>query len=165
MKRIAVYPGSFDPVTRGHLDIIKRSSEIFDELIVAVISNPAKKSFFSIEQRLQLLKDTLNFKNVAVKSFEGLLVNFMEKEHAKIIVRGLRAVSDFEYEFQMALTNRKINPEIETVFLASDEKWTYLSSTLVKEIALYGGRIECFVTDNVEHAIRNKVESVNKSKE
>lgn len=155
-KRIAVYPGSFDPATYGHLDIIARSAKIFDKLIVAVISNPNKKPLFSISERVKILKNTIKEKNVIVESFDGLLVNFMKKKKAKIIIRGLRAVSDFEYEFQMALTNRKLHPDIETVFLTPAEKWTYLSSTLVKEIAGLGGGIKCFVPTIVERMLKDK---------
>ncbi|MFH1540280.1 MAG: pantetheine-phosphate adenylyltransferase [Elusimicrobiota bacterium] len=144
-KKIAIYPGSFDPATYGHLDIITRSAKIFHKLIVAVVSNPNKKLLFSVSERVKILKDTIKEKNVEVLSFEGLLVNFMKKKKAKIIIRGLRAISDFEYEFQMALTNRKLYPEIETVFLTPAQKWTYISSTLVKEIALYGENVKCFV--------------------
>jgi len=154
-KKIAVYPGSFDPATYGHLDIITRSAEIFDKLIVAVISNPNKKSLFSISERVRILKNTVKEKNVEILSFEGLLVNFMKKKNAKIILRGLRAVSDFEYEFQMALTNRKLHPEIETVFLTPAEKWTYISSSLVKEIASLGGNIKCFVPPIAEVMLKN----------
>ncbi len=159
MKKIAVYPGSFDPATYGHLDIITRSAEIFDKLLVAVISNPNKKPLFSISERVKILKNTIKdaaLKNVEIMSFEGLLVNFMKKKNAKIIVRGLRAVSDFEYEFQMALTNRKLHPEIETVFLTPAEKWTYISSSLVKEIATLGGNVKCFVPPMVEVMLKNK---------
>ncbi|MBN1385333.1 MAG: pantetheine-phosphate adenylyltransferase [Elusimicrobia bacterium] len=153
-KRVAVYPGSFDPATYGHLDIIHRSSKIFDNLIVAVIDNPNKKPFFTTSQRIKILKDAIKEKNVTVESFNGLLVNFMKKKNASIIVRGLRAVSDFEYEFQMALTNRKMYNNIETIFLTPAEKWTYISSTLVKEIAKLGGEIKCFVPGNVEKLLK-----------
>lgn len=153
-KKIAVYPGSFDPATYGHLDIIARSAKIFDKLIVAVISNPNKKPLFSISERVRILKNTIKEKNVEILSFEGLLVNFMKKKNATIIVRGLRAVSDFEYEFQMTLTNRKLHPEIETVFLTPAEKWTYISSTLVKEIASLGGNVKCFVPPLVEVTLK-----------
>jgi pantetheine-phosphate adenylyltransferase len=156
-KKIAVYPGSFDPATYGHLDIITRSAEIFDKLLVAVISNPNKKPLFSISERMKILKNTVKEKNVTVESFDGLLVNFMKKKNAKIIVRGLRAVSDFEYEFQMALTNRKLHPEIETMFLTPAEKWTYISSTLVKEIASLGGNVQCFVPPIVEQMLKNNL--------
>lgn len=155
-KKIAVYPGSFDPATYGHFDIITRSAKIFDELIVAVISNPNKKPLFSLSERAKILKNTIKEKNVLVEPFDGLLVNFMKKKNAKIIVRGLRAISDFEYEFQMALTNRKLHPEIETVFLTPAEKWTYLSSTLVKEIAALGGDVKCFVPQMVGRMLKNK---------
>jgi len=158
MKKIAVYPGSFDPTTYGHLDIITRSAKIFDKLIVAVISNPNKKPLFSISERVKILKNTVKdatLKNVEILSFDGLLVNFIKKKNAKIIVRGLRAVSDFEYEFQMALTNRKLHPEIETVFLTPTEKWTYISSTLVKEIASLKGSVKCFVPPMVEVMLKN----------
>ncbi|MBI5573594.1 MAG: pantetheine-phosphate adenylyltransferase [Elusimicrobia bacterium] len=159
MKKIAVYPGSFDPATYGHLDIITRSAKIFDKLLVAVISNPNKKPLFSISERVKILKDTVKdaaLKNVSVEAFDGLLVNFMKKKNAKIIIRGLRAVSDFEYEFQMALTNRKLYTEIETVFLTPAEKWTYISSTLVKEIASLKGNVQCFVPPVVEVMLKNK---------
>ena len=156
MKKIAVYPGSFDPATYGHLDIINRSAEIFDKLLVAVISNPNKKPLFSISERVKILKNTVKEKNVEILSFDGLLVNFMKKKKSGIIVRGLRAVSDFEYEFQMALTNRKLHPDIETVFLTPSEKWTYISSTLVKEIATLGGSVKCFVPPIVEQMLKNK---------
>ena len=156
MKKTAVYPGSFDPATFGHLDIIARSSKIFDKLIVAVISNPHKRPLFSISERVKILKNTVKQKNVEVVSFGGLLVNFMKSKNAEIIVRGLRVVSDFEYEFQMALTNRKLHPEIETVFLTPAEKWTYISSTLVKEIASLGGDVKCFVPPIVVAMLSSK---------
>ncbi|MEW6557572.1 MAG: pantetheine-phosphate adenylyltransferase [Elusimicrobiota bacterium] len=156
MKKIAVYPGSFDPATYGHLDIISRSAKIFNNLIVAVITNPNKKPFFSIKDRLKILRSSINEKNVSVEAFDGLLVDFMKTKNATIIIRGLRAVSDFEYEFQMALTNRKLHPEIETVFLTPAEKWTYLSSTLVKEIASLGGSIKCFVSPIAEQMLKTK---------
>ncbi|OGS43049.1 MAG: pantetheine-phosphate adenylyltransferase [Elusimicrobia bacterium RIFOXYD2_FULL_34_15] len=156
MKRIAVYPGSFDPTTFGHLDIISRSSKIFDKLIIAVITNPNKKPYFSIDERVKILKSSVKEKNVEIESFHGLLVDFMKKKNANVIIRGLRAISDFEYEFQMALTNRKLYPEIETVFLTPAEQWTYLSSTLVKEIARLGGNVKCFVPEIVVKIFKNK---------
>ncbi len=157
MKSRAVYPGSFDPTTYGHLDIIERSSEIFSELTVAVIANPNKKALFSVAERIEMLESSIKAKNVKVKSFDGLLVNFMKMEKAAVIVRGLRAVTDFEYEFQMALTNRKICQEIETVFLAADERWTYVSSSLVKEIASLGGDVNSFVPPAVMEKISGKI--------
>ena len=156
MKRKAVYPGSFDPTTFGHLDIISRSSKIFDKLIIAVITNPNKKPYFSIDERVKILKSSVKEKNVEIESFHGLLVDFMKKKNANVIIRGLRAISDFEYEFQMALTNRKLYPEIETVFLTPAEQWTYLSSTLVKEIARLGGNVKCFVPEIVVKIFKNK---------
>lgn len=158
MKTIAIYPGSFDPATYGHLDIIKRSAKIFDKLIISVIINPNKKPLFSISERVKILKDVIKEKNVFVESFDGLLVDFMKKKNAKVIIRGLRVISDFEYEFQMALTNRKLHPDIETIFLTPDEKWTYISSTIVKEIARLGGNIKWFVPENAVKMLLKKYE-------
>jgi len=140
--KIAIYPGSFDPVTNGHVDIIKRAAKIADKIIVAVIGNPEKKAKFPLKQRVEMLKSSLTqYKNVVVESFDGLLVDFARKNEVNIIVRGLRAVSDFDYEFQMALTNRKMAPEIETLFFMTDYKYSYLSSSFVKQIAHLGGDI------------------------
>lgn len=155
--RRAVYPGSFDPVTNGHLDVIERASRLFDEVLVAVARNTAKTGLFSIEERVELLRPTLTgFKNVQVTSFEGLLVNFARSREAQAVIRGLRAVSDFEFEFQMALMNRKLDSGIETIFLMPKEEYTYLSSRIVKEIARLGGSVEAFVPDLVAGALRNK---------
>lgn len=149
MKR-AIYPGSFDPVTNGHLDVLKRATEIFDEVYVAVIANPEKKPFFSFEDRLEMLKIAAKgIKKVKVDSFKGLLVDYAKKIKACAIVRGLRAVSDFDYEFQMALTNRKLNPEVETVFLMTDYKYSYLSSSMVRQLARLKGDITGLVPNNV----------------
>ncbi|MFC1511054.1 pantetheine-phosphate adenylyltransferase [Candidatus Margulisiibacteriota bacterium] len=140
--KIAIYPGSFDPITNGHVDIIRRAAEIFGKVIVAVIRNPEKKASFSLEQRVEMLKKSLaGLDNVAVDSFDGLLVDYAKQKNANIIVRGLRAVSDFDYEFQMALTNRKMAPGIETLFFMTDYKYSYLSSSFVKQIAKLGGDI------------------------
>lgn len=140
--KIAVYPGSFDPVTAGHIDIIDRASKIFDLVYVAVIRNPEKEPVFSIEDRVKMLKGALSGrKKIKVDSFGGLLIDYVDKVKATAIVRGLRAVSDFDYEFQMALTNRKMDPKVETIFLMTDYKYSYLSSSLVKEIARFGGGI------------------------
>lgn len=140
--KIAIYPGSFDPVTNGHVDIVERAAKIADKIIVAVIGNPEKKAKFPLKQRVEMLKASLTkYKNVVVESFDGLLVDFARKNDVNIIVRGLRAVSDFDYEFQMALTNRKMAPEIETLFLMTDYKYSYLSSSFVKQIAHLGGDI------------------------
>ena len=144
--KTAICPGSFDPVTLGHLDIIERAAELFDEVIVLVMSNKSKKnSLFTIEERIDLLKRTVKSENVKIDTYDGLLVGYAEKKNAVAIVKGLRAMSDFEYEFMMALTNKKLNSRVETVFLASDERYMYLSSTTVREIASYGGDISRFV--------------------
>ena len=148
MIKRAIYPGSFDPVTFGHLDIIGRSSEIVDELIVGVLNNRAKNSLFSLEERVSMIKEmTKDIPNVTVDSFDGLLVDYMNKVNATIIVRGLRAVTDFEYELQIAQANHVQNSEIETIFLTTDLKYSYLSSTIVKEFASYGGDISNFVPE------------------
>ena len=145
MKK-AIYPGSFDPPTLGHLDIIRRSAKMVDELVVGVLHNSAKNSLFSTEERVSMIKEvTKEFQNVMVKSFDGLLVNYMKEIDATLIIRGLRAVTDFEYELQIAQTNRVEYPEVETIFLTTSLKYSYLSSTIVKEFASYGGDISKFV--------------------
>ena len=144
MKR-AIYPGSFDPITFGHLDIIERSSKIVDELVVGVLHNSAKKSLFSLDERVSMIKETTkNLPNVKVESFDGLLVDYMNKIDASIIIRGLRAVTDFEYELQIAQSNHVQNEQIETIFLTTNLNYSYLSSTIVKEFASYGGDISKF---------------------
>lgn len=154
--RRAIYPGSFDPVTNGHLDVIQRASHLFDEVIVAVAFNDSKHPLFTVEERVSLLRKTMRAKNVIVSSFNGLLMEFARENQACAVVRGLRAVSDFEFEFQMALMNRKLQPEIETVFLTPKEEYTYLSSRIIKEIARLGGNVEEFVPEIVEKALRKK---------
>lgn len=154
--RRAIYPGSFDPVTRGHLDVIRRASHLFDEVIVAVACNDAKHPLFTREERLALLKQIVKLPNVKIVSFGGLLMEFAKKNRASAVIRGLRAVSDFEFEFQMALMNRKLAPEIETVFLTPKEEYTYLSSRIVKEIARLGGDVREFVPEAVVKALREK---------
>ncbi len=145
MKR-AIYPGSFDPVTFGHIDIIKRASEIFDELIVAVLNNSAKRPLFSVDERVNILKEVLkDIPNIKVLSYEGLLVDFAMENGAGVIVRGLRAVTDFEYELQLAQTNSVLNSGVDTIFLTTSLKYAYLSSSTVKEVASYGGDIDKFV--------------------
>ena len=144
MKR-AIYPGSFDPLTLGHLDMIKRSAKIVDELVVGVLNNSAKNSLFSLDERVSMIKEmTESMPNVTVASFDGLLVDYMKEINATIIVRGLRAVTDFEYELQIAQTNHVENPEVETIFLTTSLQYSYLSSTIVKEFASYGGDISKF---------------------
>ena len=156
MKR-AIYPGSFDPVTNGHVDIILRSSKIVDRLIVGVLNNSAKKSLFSVEERVSMLKElTKDLPNVEVTSFDGLLVDYMREIDASIIVRGLRAVTDFEYELQIAQTNHIENTDIETIFLTTNLQYSYLSSTIVKEIASYGGDISKFVPEQFVDRIYEK---------
>lgn len=157
--RIAVYPGSFDPVTNGHLDIIRRASRIYDRLIVGVLNNPSKKSpMFSVEERIDMIrKVTEDIENVEVDSFTGLLVDFAKAKGAQVIVKGLRTVADFEYEFQMALLNKALNPEYETVFLMTDTKYSYISSSMVKELAGFKGNLTGLVPEEVIEKIRIKV--------
>jgi len=156
MKR-AIYPGSFDPVTNGHLDVIERARKLFDEVIVAVAHNDQKQALFSLEERLELLKTSIgNIDNVRIAQFDGLLVEFAAAQSASAVVRGLRAVSDFEFEFQMALMNRKLNSDVETIFLMPKEEYTYLSSLIIKEIARLGGDVSSFVPDVVAKALGNK---------
>lgn len=154
----AVYPGSFDPVTYGHLDIIRRSRSLADELIVGVLNNKAKTPLFSVEERVKMLEEmTKNMPGVKVVPFEGLLIDFAKEMSAGIVVRGLRAVTDFEYELQMAQTNNKLSPELETVFLTTSFKYSYLSSTIVKEVAAFGGDISQFVPETIERRIQEKI--------
>ena len=151
--KIGVYPGSFDPITNGHLDIIDRAAKLFDKVYVAVIRNPEKKPAFDIESRIEMIKATVK-DNVEVDGFDGLLIDYVKKVKAHAIIRGLRAVSDFDYEFQMALTNRKMDPDIETVFLMTDYKYSYLSSSFVKQIARLGGDVSSFVPKDVEAKLK-----------
>lgn len=156
---VAVYPGTFDPITMGHLDIIRRALEIFDRVIVAVARNPAKTPLFSLEERLQMIKDSLSSEEkelVEIEAVEGLLVDFAYRKGAKAIVRGLRAVSDFDYEFQMALMNRRLEREVETVFLMTAFRWIYISSSIIKDAARHGGDISGLVPDHVCEKLREK---------
>ena len=151
---VAMYPGSFDPVTRGHLDIIKRSSRMFDKVIVAVLINSAKNPLFTVEERVAMLREACrDIPNVEIDSFNGLTVSFAKQKGATVMVRGLRAVTDFENEIQLAHTNYAMMPEIETVFLVTAIKWSYLSSTIVREAAHYGQDVSRFVPANVEKAL------------
>ena len=146
--KVAIYPGSFDPVTSGHLDIIKRSSKIFDKLYVSVLVNSSKTPCFSLEERMDMIrKITMQYDNVYVDSFTGLLVDYLKQKNAKVVVKGLRAVSDFEYEFQMAHMNHKLDKNVETMFLVASNKYSYLSSSIVKEVARHGGNLEGLVPD------------------
>ena len=156
MKK-AIYPGSFDPVTNGHVDMIERASKIVDELVVGVLNNSAKNSLFSLDERVSMLKElTKDLPNVEVTSFDGLLVDYMREIDASIIVRGLRAVTDFEYELQIAQTNHIENTDIETIFLTTNLQYSYLSSTIVKEFASYGGDISKFVPEQFVDRIYEK---------
>ena len=155
--KIAIYPGTFDPVTFGHLDVIERACVLFDKVIVAVSTHPEKKALFSLEERKALLKEcTKKFRNLEISSFDCLLVDFAKKKKASVIIRGLRELSDFQSEFQRAIINRKLSPKIETVFIMTNAKYFYLSSSIVKEIASFSGKIECFVPPQVEKALKKK---------
>jgi len=154
---IAVYPGSFDPITNGHLDIIKRSSYVFDKIIVSVLNNPSKKPLFSLEERVEMIKkSTYDISNIEIDCFSGLLIDYLQKRNIKIIVKGLRAISDFEYEFQMALMNRKLNNNIETLFMMTNSQYSYLSSSLVKEVYRFGGCIDGLVPEIVIQKMKSK---------
>ena len=157
----AVYPGSFDPVTKGHLDIIERASKVFDRLIVAVLENPRKNALFSMEERVKMLEETTSsYGNVDVDYYQGLLVEYAENNSLAIIVKGLRAISDFEFEFQMALINKKLNRNVDTMFMMTDYKYSFISSSLVKEVASYGGDISELVPPQVYEIIINKIENL-----
>jgi len=160
--RRAIYPGSFDPITNGHLDIIERGCKLFDEIIVAILVNPNKQPLFSIEEREEILSEvlkTINHYNctILIEDFQGLLVEYAVKKNADVIVRGIRAVSDYEYELQMALMNRRLEPRIETVFMMPAEEYSYVSSRLVKEVFSLGGKIEGLVPESVEERMREKL--------
>ena len=158
MPTLAVYPGSFDPLTNGHVDIITRGARIFDRIIVAILINAEKAPLFSMEERLKITREVFeDFPNVEVDTFDGLLVDYVERRRAHVIVRGLRAVSDFEFEFQMALMNRRLNGKIETVFMMPAEQYSYISSRLIKEVFALGGRVHGLVPDTVEERLRQKV--------
>lgn len=160
--KIAIYPGTFDPITYGHIDVLERAIEIFDKVIVTVARNSTKSPLFSDDERVTMIKEVVKKygKKVAVDSFDGLLVNYAKSKGARAIVRGLRAVSDFEYEFQMALTNRKLAKNLTTVFLMPHEKYTYLNSSLVREIAMHGGALEDFIPPGVARHLRRKLEEL-----
>jgi len=155
---IAVYPGTFDPITNGHIDLVQRAAKLFDGIIVAVAENSSKATSFTVEERVSMAKEVLSeIDNVNVISFDTLLVDFVQKHHASVILRGLRAVSDFEYEFQLAGMNRRLAPQIETLFLTPAEQYSYISSSLVKEIAVLGGDISEFVHEKVKAALNRRM--------
>jgi len=157
MKRIAVYPGSFDPLTFGHIDLIERTVGMFDELIVAIAHNIKKAGLFPVSERAEMIREMVKgYDNVSVDAFDGLLVDYVRKKGATCVVRGLRAFSDFEYEFQMALTNRKLNDSYETIFLMTHESYSFISSSLVKELIEFGGDISAFVPESVERKLKEK---------
>jgi len=156
--KTAVYPGSFDPITNGHLDIIERSSKIFDKVYVAILNNSSKKSLFTVEERCELIERvTKNIPNIEITSFDGLLINFVREKGSNVIIKGLRAISDFEYEFQMALLNKKLVPEMETLFMMTSVNYSFLSSSAVREIAKNGGNIDGLVPDCIKDRIITKL--------
>ena len=157
MPKLAIYPGSFDPVTNGHIDIIVRGLKIFDHIIVCILNNPAKKVLFTIEERIDMLNQSLNgIKSIEITTYDGLLVDFAVQRQAHAILRGMRAVSDFEYEFQMALMNRRLNRDIQTVFLMTGLRWIFTSSSIIKEAARFGGNINGMVPKIVQQKLKDK---------
>jgi pantetheine-phosphate adenylyltransferase len=157
MQKIAIYPGSFDPVTNGHIDIAERGLKIFDKIIVAILHNPIKKFLFSVEEREEMLRSSFKaYPNIEVETFDGLLVDYASKKGSIAILRGMRAVSDFEYEFQLALMNRRLNREIQTVFLMTGLRWIFTSSSIIKEAAQFGGDIETMVPPIVNRKLKEK---------
>jgi pantetheine-phosphate adenylyltransferase len=157
MPNLAIYPGTFDPITNGHLDLIERGLRIFDHIIVAVAEGSYKKTLFTVAERLEMMRDVLGDKpNVTIDSFQGLLVDYVKSQKAVVVLRGLRAITDFEYEFQMAMMNRRLEPEVETVFLMTGLRWVFLSSSILKEAAMHGGNIEGMVSEFVYKKLREK---------
>jgi pantetheine-phosphate adenylyltransferase len=163
MERIAIYPGTFDPITNGHIDVVQRSLNIFDKVIMAVSNNPEKKPLFTLEERIEMIKEAIgNWERFEVDSFQGLLVNYAIQRKATTIIRGIRAVSDFEYEFQMALMNRRLNPSVETVFMMPNDEYSFLSSRIVKEVISLGGSVKGLVPEIVEKKLQEKFKTLHK---
>lgn len=161
MMRKAVYPGMFDPVTNGHIDVIKRGSILFDKLIVSVGCNPSKASLFSVEERMEMIREnTKDLKSVKVDCFSGMLVDYLKEQKTNIILRGIRTISDFESEYQRALTNRALNKEVETVFVTASEQYAFLNSSLIKEVVSLGGQVSQFVPSNVERQLIKKCKHI-----
>ena len=159
--KLAIYPGTFDPITNGHLDLVERGLRIFDEMIIAVAPNPKKQALFSVEERLSMIRESVkSCRNVRVESFSGLLVDYVKSRGGAAIVRGLRAVSDFEYELQMALMNRRLDTNIETVFMMPSEEFSFLTSTMVKEVASFGGSVKGLVPEIVLNELNNKFKAL-----
>jgi pantetheine-phosphate adenylyltransferase len=157
MPNMAIYPGTFDPITNGHLDLIQRGLKIFDRILVAVAKNPAKKPLFTAEERLEMIRVTLQDNPaISIDTFDGLLMDYCKQQNARVVLRGLRAVTDFEYEFQMAMMNRRLEPEVETVFLMTGLRWVFLSSSILKEAAVHGGNIADMVPPIVYQKLREK---------
>ena len=160
MKRIAIYPGSFDPITKGHIDILERGLNLFDKIIMAILINSSKDSLFSVEERVEMMAVSLkDFSNIEIDTFDGLLVDYAARKKAHAILRGMRAVSDFEFEFQMALMNRKLNRDIQTVFLMTGLRWIFTSSSIIKEAARFGGNISEMVPPIVNKKLKEKFNS------
>ncbi len=157
MEKIAIYPGSFDPPTNGHMDIVERGLRVFDKVIVAILINPAKKSLFTVEERVDMLQESMKqYSNVEIDSFNGLLVDYAVIKNAQAILRGMRAISDFEFEFQLALMNRKLNRDVQTVFMMTGLRWIFTSSSIIKEAAIFGGDISGMVPEIVEKKLKEK---------
>ena len=156
-KRVAIYPGTFDPITNGHLSVVNRALKIFDKLVIAILTNPGKKPLFTLEERIYMIKESVrNGANIEVDTFDGLLVDYAVQKKTNVIVRGLRALSDFEYEFQTALMNRKLNRDVQSIFLMTDYKWFYTSSTIIKEAASFNGDVSGLVPEVVNQKLKQK---------
>ncbi len=164
MEKVAIYPGSFDPITNGHIDMVERGLRLFDKIIVCIMCNPGKETLFTIKERLEMIRESLKkFPNIEIDSFDGLLVDYGAKRNANTILRGMRAVSDFEYEFQLALMNRKLNRKIQTVFLMTGFRWIFTSSSIIKEAASFGGDVTGMVPPIVNQKLKEKFNLISKS--